>query len=199
MHLHTHVTKGDPAATADNADANFLVCCFFRLYNSSLLNAVCLIDMIFFLITLSFNLVWALLEIFGKSKSVDTDSLVMEVGYGLIMIGNVVVLIYAIHFKVNFRRYNMLVKNWYFKGYYYMRIIWGVIGSLLAVTILVYLNFYAQKMQNQTTPESRRFLKISNMFSVVYIVYSIFCFSSSKGFRLSWFGMLSKDIDFYFS
>lgn len=199
MHLHAHVTKGDQGSSSDNPDSNFLICCFFRLYNSSLLNAVCLIDMIFFLITLSFNLVWALLEIFGKSKSVDTNSLIMELGYGLIMFGNVLVLIYAIHFKVNFRRYNMLVKNWYFKGYYYMRITWGIIGSILAITILIYLNFYAQKTQNQNNPESKRFLRISNMFSILYIVYSAFCLSSSKGFRLSWYGMLSKDIDFYFS
>ena len=199
MHLHAQVTKAESAAGSDGAEGNFLVCCFFRLYNSSLLNAVCLIDMIFFLITLSFNLVWALLEIFGKSKSVNTDSLVMEIGYGLIMFGNVLTLVYAIHFKVNFRKYNMLVKNWYFKGYYYLRIVWGVFGSLLAVTILIYLNFYVQRTQGQSSAESKRFMRISNMFSVVYLVYSVFCFSSSKGFRRSWYSMLSKDIDFYFS
>lgn len=199
MHLQAQQIGGSDLEEAFDADGNYLICCFFRLYNGSLLNAVCLIDMIFFLITLSFNLVWALLEIFGKSKAIETDNIILEIGYGLIMLGNVLMLVYAIHFKVYYRKYNMLVKNWYFNLYYKLRICWGILGSFVAILILVYLNYFHPRASQETNPESRRFLRISNIFSVIYIVYSAFCMSSSRGFRLSWYGMLSKDINFYFS
>ena len=199
MHLQTQNPANGTERKMEE-EGNYLICCFFRLYDRSLLNAVCLIDMIFYLITLSFNLVWVLLEIFGKTEAVGkVNSIAIQIGYAIIMISNVMVLVYAIHFKINYKKYNMMVKNWYFNIYYHMRICLGILGSLLALIIIAYLNFFTSRKNSKENAEHMRFLRISNIFSVVYIIYSAFCLSSSRGFRLSWYGMISKDIDFYFS
>lgn len=182
----------------DPTEGNHLLCGYLRLYNNSLLNAVCLIDMVFYLVALTFNLTWTLIEVLGQSHSLAGNSPVLHLCYGAIMLGNVLVLVYAVHFKIYYRRYNVLVKNTYFNTYYYMRICWGVMCCVLAVVVFVWLMTQV-KGPEADTYEFHRFRRTSNLFSIVYVVYAAFGFASSAGFRKSWYGMLSKDVNFYYS
>lgn len=178
------------------SDSNNLICCYFRLYNNSLLKTICLIDMIFYMIALTFNITWTLFEVFGNSQALGTNAKYLNGLYATIMVMNVAVLIYAIHFKFNFRKYNMLVRNKYFETYYYLRIIWGVISTLVAIVIFILL--ITAKVNLEEFPNFPKFFRFSNIFSLLYLIYAGFCFSSSPGFKKSWYGMLSKDISFYF-
>lgn len=178
------------------SNSNFLICCYFRLYNNSLLKTICLIDMIFYLMALTFNLTWTLFEVFGNAQALGNKSTILHCLYGTIMVMNVAVLIYAIHFKCNYRKYNMLVRNRYFETYYYLRILWGTISTCIALAIFILL--VTTKVDLKEYPNFPKFFRFSNIFSLLYILYSVFCFSSSPGFKKSWYGMLSKDISFYF-
>lgn len=177
-------------------DSNFLICCYFRLYNNSLLRTICLIDMIFYLMALTFNFTWTLFEVFGNAQALGKNAIWLHALYGTIMIMNVLVLIYAIHFKFNYRKFNMLVKNTYFEVYYYLRIIWGTVSTCFAMIIFFIL--ISTKVNLEEYPNYPKFFRFSNIFSLLYVMYSVFCFSSSPGFKKSWYGMLSKDISFYF-
>lgn len=178
------------------ADHNFLICCYFRLYNNSLLRTICIIDMIFLLMVLTFNLTWTLFEVFGNLQALGKTAVLLHVLYGAMMVMNVIVLIYAVHFKFKYRKFNMLVRNSYFEVYYCLRIAWGVMSCGLALAIFIIL--ITSKVDTHEYPNFPKFFRISNMFSLIYVLYSVFCFSSSPGFKKSWYGMLSKDISFYF-
>lgn len=178
------------------ADSNFLICCYFRLYNNSLLKTICLIDMIFYLMVLTFNLTWTLFEVFDNARALGGRSTALHGLYGTILFLNVLVLAYAVHFKFKYRKFNMLVRNTYFEVYYYLRIFWGLVSTIFALTIFIIL--MTTKVNRQEYPNFPKFVRFSNIFSLVYVLYSAFCFSSSPGFKKSWYGMLSKDISFYF-
>ena len=185
-----HVEQQQPS------DSNYLICCYFRLYNSSLLKTICLIDMIFYIMALTFNVTWSLFEVIDNSQAFGGRATILHILYGGIMFMNVVVLLYAIHFKFKYRKYNMLVKNGYFEWYYYLRIVWGLLSSCIAVA--VFATLVTMKVDVKQYPNFPRFYRISNIFSLSYLIYSAFCFSSSPGFKKSWYQMLSKDINFYF-
>lgn len=186
----------------NSKEAYPLMCGFFKLENSALLKSVCLIDIIFFLVALIFNATWTGIEISGSGSSVCINTPFLYGSYGAIMLGNVALIIYAIHFKKNFRRFNMTVNNCYFEGYYYLRIMWAVVSTILTIGILLdlyWLETHAEAGRKNPSKEFLQFRQISTIFSVIYILYSVFCLSSSSGFRNSWRGMLNKDIEFYFS
>lgn len=200
MHLQKGMVAESKVEKDSPDDSNFLLCCYLRLYNNSLLNAVCLVDTVFYLVALSFNLTWTTIEIFSAASSVNINRNLLHIGYGAIMIGNVVNLIYAIHFKTKYRKYNVLVKNEYFSCYFYLRIIWGVASTLLSIVIFIYLmTLAAPTTGDKAVHEFYNFRRTSNLFSVVYLLYSVFCFFSSPGFQAAWYGMQAKDVDFYFS
>ncbi len=196
MHLSTSPDKYSQS-DIDDTDSNYLICCYFKLYNNSLLKAVCLIDMVFFLVSLTFNLPWTVMEIIGVSSVLGADHLVLHIGFSCIMIGNLLLLIYSIHFKIKYRKYNMMLRNCYFETYYYSRIVWALLSSLTALGIFYYM--YKLDDSVQQKQGFSKFRKISNMFCIVYFVYALFCMSSSNGFKRSWYGLTNKDINFYFS
>ena len=179
-----------------SGESNHLICCYFRLANSSLLNTICLIDMLFYLVALTFNLTWTLFEVFRTDGALGANELPLHILYATIMILNVLVLGYSIHFKLKFRKYNMLVRNTYFEVYYYLRIVWGLLSCCFLLAIFILL--LTATVDQQRFLHFKQFFKISNIFSLLYVLYSVFCFSSSRGFKKSWYGMLNKDINFYF-
>lgn len=181
----------------DDADSNHLICCYFKLDNNSLLKAVCLIDMVFYLVALTFNLPWTVMEMLGISSVLGADHLLLHIGYTCIMVGNLLLLIFSIHFKMKYRKYNMMLRNCYFETYHLSRIIWAIFSSLTAAGILYYM--YRLDDSVQQKQGFSKFKKISNMFCIVYFVYALFCLSSSIGFKRSWYGLTNKDINFYFS
>jgi hypothetical protein len=201
MHLQKGMVVETKVQTDSPDDSNFLLCCYLRLYNNSLLNAVCLVDTVFYLVALSFNLTWTTIEIFSAASYVNINRNLLHIAYGAIMLGNVINLIYAIHFKTKYRKYNVLLKNGYFSCYYHLRIFWGVTSTLLSAIIFAYLMSLAAPTSggDKALIEFNNFKRTSNLFSVVYLLYSIFCFFSSFGFKAAWYGMQAKDVDFYFS
>lgn len=196
MHLSSSPDKYSNSEV-DDSESSYLICCYFKLYNNSLLKAVCLIDMVFFLVSLTFNLPWTVMEMLGISGVLGADHLMLHVAFTGIMVGNLVLLIYSIHFKMKYRKYNMMLRNCYFETYYYSRIVWSILSSLTAAGILFYM--YQLNESVQQKQGFSKFRKISNMFCIVYFVYALFCVSSSCGFKRSWYGLTSKDINFYFS
>lgn len=171
--------------------------CYVKLYSQPYLNTVCLIDMIFYLLTLTFNLTWLIIDIAGGTKTIGTqNNLTFHLFFGIIMFGNAIILAYAIHFKLHWRQYNSQVKNGYFKGYFYFRSIWALLSVLVCLILLIYL-----LTRNTTTnpEEFNKFRRISNLFSILYVLYSAFIISSSSEFKNAWYSLLSKDIDFYYS
>ena len=196
MHSGGPYDKLNPSDSEDG-ESNYLLCCYFKLYNNSLLKSVCLIDMVFYLVMLTFNLAWTTIEVFGKASLVGADNLVFYVAYTSIMVGNLVLLVYSIHFKVKYRKFNMLMKNCYFEAYFYMRIAWGLISSLTSAGIFVYM--LSIKPAPDRERDFNKFKQVSNMFCIVYVLYALFCFASSRGFQRSWYGLTNKDINFYFS
>lgn len=189
----TAMNNGDQPAAAES---NYLLCCFFRLYNNSLLNTICLIDMLFYLVALTFNLTWTLFEVINNREALGSNGVPLHILYSVIMAFNVAVLIYSIHFKLKYRKYNMLVRNTYFEVYYYLRICWGLLSCSLSIAIFVLL--LTAHVDQHRFSHFKQFFRISNIFSLLYLLYAIFCFSSSPGFKKSWYAMLAKDINFYF-
>src|SRR3990167_5923 len=193
MHLQKGMAVESKVEKDSPDDSNFLLCCYLRLYNNSLLNAVCLVDTVFYLVALSFNLTWTTIEIFSAASTLSINRNLLHIAYGTIMMGNVLNLIYAIHFKIKYRKYNVLVKNGYFSCYFYLRIVWGVTSTLLSIVIFVYLMSLAPPTTGEkAVHEFNNFKRTSNLFSIVYLLYSVFCFFSSQGFQAAWYGMQSK-------
>lgn len=178
-------------------ETSHLICCYFRLKHNSLLRTICLIDILFYTITLTFNLTWTLFEFVGKtSAALGPIEVPLHILYGTIILFNAILLVYSIHFKINYRKYNMLVRNKYFEVYFYLRILWGIMSCCVFFTIFILL--LTAKTDQAQFPHFKQYVRISNIFSLLYVIYAVFCFSSSPGFKQSWYGMLLKDIDFYF-
>ena len=181
-------------------ETNLLLCCCVRLGYSAYLKTLCLVDTVFYLIAFCFNLTWTLLEILSRNTSVYINSTILHIIYGSIMLGNVVILLYSIHFKLYHRKFNVLGYNTYFDIYFYLRILWGVGAVVASMLIIVYLEVNSTGQSDAASSEEfLKFKRTSNTFSSVYVIYALFVFLSSRGFNLSWYGLLAKDINFYFS
>jgi len=187
-----------PVTSNDPSESNYLLCNkWVKQNNASLLGAVCLVDIVFYLVVIISNFTWTMLN-FTSADGNLRDNLPVYL-YGVLVVGDLIVLFYSIHFKIFYKKFNIQVNNAYFNIYHYLRMAWSILSCLLALSIFLFTQIIHIRSSTPEAPQHYEFQTASNIFSVIYLIYAIFCFSSASGFSAAWYGLLSKDINFYFS
>lgn len=175
--------------------AKFKICCLRNLKPRAFIDSLLIFDIIFFISSLTINLLITLTEALG---AIPDHTILYQVTFYILFIINILGFILAGSLKGAWKRWLQKQKTKKFRVYFYYRWIWSIACLLICLIILIFGIFDLRADHGENDFEEIKFVRISITFCFVYFGYCGFTLMNNGQFMEAWFKLIEKDIDFYY-